>query len=57
LNPADYLVTVGSHTLNNASNLAVSKVVMNSAYDENTNLNDIALLKLKVIFFYSNSNK
>ena len=57
MNPADYLVTVGSHTLNNASNLAVSKVVMNSAYDENTNLNDIALLKLKVIFFYSNSNK
>jgi secreted trypsin-like serine protease len=57
LNPANYLVTVGSHTLTNADNLAVSRVIMNSAYDENTSLNDIALLKLKVILFYSNSNK
>lgn len=47
LSPANYLVSVGVHTLKNATNLAVSKVIMNSAYDDETSLNDLALLKLK----------
>ena len=49
MSPANYLVSVGVHTLKNATNLAVSKVIMNSAYDDETSLNDLALLKLKVM--------